>query len=100
MDKITVNNDDWDSVLEEDQEKIRKIISAYFNGQEVDTNGDADRWPPNIPIPNPGKEVCKAACDVAFTAAQAACLMLENPVAIAACIATANEAKAICKRRC
>ena len=99
MDRIVVNNEDWDSVPEEDQEKIKEIISDYFDGQEVDTDGDVKRWP-DIPIPNPGKEFCRAACDVAFTTAQAACLMLANPIAQAACIATATQAKDVCKRRC
>jgi len=99
MDKIVVNSEDWDSISEEDQEKIKEIIDAYFDGQEIDIHDDTGRWP-NIPIPNPGKEFCRRACDISFTTAQAACLMLSNPIAIAACIATAEQAKDICKNKC
>lgn len=96
MKEIKIHEDIWDDVSETDKDKIESILKnegLMDNDDKIVSNLDTE-------IESFSNPVCKAGCNIAFQSAKAACLLLENPIAIAACVTAAEEARKICKDKC
>ena len=96
MSEIKVNSYLWEKISDEERDKIAELL------KEQDLLNETDMIIANADESSNTNEnfFCDAACNVAFTSAQAACAAFTNPIAIAACIAAAEEAKKECRRRC
>jgi hypothetical protein len=105
MPDIRVNGEQWRSLSEQQQAQITKIMKDTGLLQEDEfIEPDPGASPVNIsafPIPNPGKKICQISCDVAQTAAVAACSTIPGgAIAIALCVAAAQIAGDECRDRC
>lgn len=104
MPDIRVNGEQWKSLSEQQQAQITKIMKDTGLLQEDEfIEPDSGVSPVNVsafPFPSPGKKVCQIACDVAQTAAIAACSTVSGSVATAICIVAAQIAGDECRDRC
>lgn len=96
---------DSTSVSEGDRAQIESILKKYRLLGEKESIADAEKFRgflglPDITIPDPRTELCKAACDVSMAAAVAACTGLSSGTAAAACSAAAVIARDSCKKGC
>ncbi|MEI2781259.1 MAG: hypothetical protein V9H25_08325 [Candidatus Competibacter sp.] len=106
MADILVNKQQWDSLSEEEQNKIVKGLS----GTGAIKIGDRVIGDPNVPpfdentqlepMWNPIKDLCKAACDAAAAAGAAWCTANTAGVVLAACLAATEAARRECRNRC
>lgn len=97
MKELKINGDIWNDVPVKDKTKIENIL------KKEGLIATEDKITAELELENESalsRPICKAACNVAFQSAKAACLLLENPIAIAACITAAEEARKLCKDRC
>jgi len=122
---IKVHPEDWQPLGEEGQNSILKTLREGFGDDTIEFEVDAaaDRVNPNPEVDpnpeldqedqivdgpafglgvqglrNPIKELCKKACNVAATAAKAACLA--DPITAPLCIAGAEELRQRCREEC
>ena len=94
-----------DSLTDSDRAKIESILKAnrLLRDNQSITKSEEFRGflgLPDIKIPDPRKELCKAACDVSAAAAIAACAGLSSGTAIGVCSAAAVVARDACKKGC
>jgi len=104
MAKVKVNKDQWDALSKETQERIWGILvqAGLIHAQDVIV-GDAKKEVSKVPIVmdwDIGKAWCEAQCDVAASAAFAACSLLSNGAAVAACYAATEIARQSCRDNC
>ena len=101
---VKVNKSEWESLSQENRDRINSIISSHFQGSTVvgadGVNSSHDIIQAQKFGWNPGKPFCTAACGVAEAAAVAACSALSGGVAVAACVAAAHVAGDYCRSRC
>jgi hypothetical protein len=96
--ELKVNAEEWAGLSKDEQSKIEEIVNGFFPGAQIVPDPTAAKTEmAEFRISNP---LCKVACEVAQKAAQAACLGLGNPIAVAACMALAQAAGDECRRRC
>ncbi len=94
-----------DSLTDSDRAKIESILKVnrlLRDNQSISKSEEFRGFVglPDITIPDPRTELCKAACDVSAAAAIAACAGLSSGTAIAACSAAAVVARDACKNGC
>jgi hypothetical protein len=97
MAEIYVSSNDWNAISPDEQQQMKAIIESFFKGDKL-VPAPAGKSATSVkPLGNP---FCETACNIAESAAVAACRALPNPVAIAACIAAAQAAGDLCRSRC
>ena len=96
---IEVNKAEWDALDDATRAKINAVIGGNFKGSRIVPTPGAPAFAQRLAVPlsNP---FCEAACNIAENTAKAACFAIGDPIAIAACIALAEEAGRECRRRC
>lgn len=92
-------------VTASDRVEIEKILKRNRLMSPVKTISSEDDFRgflglPDITIPNPIEQACKAACDISAAAAISACAGLTSGVAITACSAAAVVARDSCRSGC
>ena len=110
MSEIKISKDIWGSINDKDKNEITSILKnqgllaetdiIIADNEESNAATTESFSVPNV-LTNPMREVaCKAVCNITFETAKAACIGLENPLAIAACMVASEEARKECRRRC
>ena len=106
MAQIRINKAQWEAVADSDKEAIiqgLRSTSALKIGDTIISDEDTPALTEDTllePMWNPLKGICKAACDVAATAAVAWCTANTVGVGLVACIALAEAARGECRNRC
>lgn len=106
-DEIKVNTNDWSGLSKEDQEKVTNILTATGllpAGSSITPDANAKPATGLAPASAGGLQpafpnLCKPLCDIAETAAIAACAALSGPAA-AVCIAAAKAGGEFCRSKC
>jgi len=106
---IRVNDSDWNSLSSDVQSRIQTIVAQQLSGasivpdpsgmsltQNISTEGAAEA----IGLSVGANEDCVASCNSARDVAMAACTLLGDPKAIAACMVATQIAAAICRAMC
>jgi hypothetical protein len=106
MAEVKVNEGQWNSLPEDEQNRIREALvgTGAMRSEDVIV-GD-----PNVPeftgdtvmepMWNPIKDICKAGCDIAAASAAAWCTANTAGLGLAACLAAAEAAREACRGRC
>lgn len=98
---LKVNKDEWEGLPANERKQIEAIISGHFKGTRIVVDPSAPRFSPaGTGAITSGNVLCKVACTAAEAAAVAACALLVNPIAVAACIAAAHVAGDECRKQC
>ena len=106
MAEILVNKGQWDAVSSEERSRITEALRSSGAIREEDSivgSPDVEAFTEDTqmePMWNPIREPCKAACDVAATAAAGWCTANTAGVGLAACLAAAEAARRECRKRC
>lgn len=106
MANIAVNKEQFDSISNEEKEKIKKgLVDIGSLREEDEIVGDSsvatfDENTQLEPLFNPIKDICKAACDVAAASAGAWCTANTAGAGLAVCLAAAESARRECRNRC
>ncbi len=106
MATIKVNDQQWNALSTEEQEKIFKGLvdtGAIKNTDEIVGDPDEAKFTEDTqmePMWNPLEDLCKHACDVAATAGFAWCEANTGGAAHVACVAAAEAARRACRNRC
>ena len=93
---IKVNDQEWNDISKDEQQRITDIITGYFKDARI----VPDAATLKTAVAPQGNPFCKIGCDAAEAAAATACTNLTNPIAVAACIAAAHAAGDECRNRC
>lgn len=100
-----VNAGEWNGLTTDERDEIQAIISSHF--KDLTVQGDMSVRPAKEFLENAqfqrfnfSNPLCTAACAVAEAAAVAACSALSGGVAIAICVAAAQEARNFCRSKC
>jgi hypothetical protein len=97
-DNIKVNSGQWQSLSKDDQERVSNILKTTGLLKEGATIAPE----PSLAAAGVhvfGNPFCKIGCDLAESAAVAACALLTGP-AVAICIAAAHAGGELCRSRC
>ncbi len=94
-----VNQDEWNGLSASERERIEAIIGGYFKGAKIVADPSAPRLRPAGAAPA-GNFFCEAGCTALEAAAVAACALIPNPIAVAACVAVAHAAGEECRKKC
>jgi hypothetical protein len=97
MADVKVNDKQWNDLSADSRDQITRILSA----SGLLKKGDVIKASPGVAVPRNNKwPWCDVACDVAAAAAGAACALISDGVAAAACYAAASAADAYCHSQC
>ncbi len=95
---LKINAGDWATLGRDEQTKIESIVTGFFkDGKIVPDPATPSTGQAPVSLGNP---FCKAACDIAESAAVVACNAIGNPIGIAACVALAHAAGDACRGNC
>ena len=100
---MPANAADFDTLTPEEQAEITRIIRDIQKGDTSFLKGfktPKSTVDKDAELDEQAKNLCRIACDIAFSAAKAACLKLANPIAIAVCVEAAEQARKECRKRC
>jgi len=109
MADIVVNDSDWNSLSSDVQSRIQSIVGQQLSGAVIvpDPGGmsladsiSTDQAALALGVTAGGNQPCIDACNSARDIATAACALLGDPRAIAACIVATQIAAAICRSQC
>lgn len=105
--KLPLNEQQWFQLDSLQRNQIEDILNQSFleNGPvEIVPLPDGHRLdsiqPDSMSLGPKGVAICQMVCDVAEASAVAACSLLTDRVAMAACVAAARAAGKICKMGC
>ena len=106
MANILVNKQQWDSLSEEEQNKIVKGLSST-GAIKIDDQivGDPNTPPFDEntqfkPMWNPIQDLCKTACDTVAAAGVAWCIANTSGPVLAACLAATEAIRRECRNHC
>jgi hypothetical protein len=97
---IKVNDAEWAALGKDDQTRIEGIVTGFFKGGKIVPDHATAKSAAQPKAADLANSVCTAACDITQAAASAACLLLGNPIAIAACMALAKAGGDECRKLC
>ena len=109
MPDISVNDTDWNALSSDVQAQIQRIVGSQLPGASIVPSSSGmslaesvttDEAASALGLATGGNQSCIDTCNSARDVATAACTLLGDPRAIAACMVATQIAAAICRAQC